>query len=133
MLKVGVLGYVVPLLFGFDLTHEAEASAPGANASAVASLAAVPEEAPGQRDTGPAYLGLGTSRSNMQASPSSPHHENDAASTCPQLYNTAKAPRLHLESCGRCAVGAQLPCHAGSTGAGQAVRAAPGRLGHAAL
>lgn len=92
MLKVGVLGYVVPLLFGFDPTHEAEASAPGPNVSAVASLATVPEEDPSQRDTGPAYLGLGTSRSNMQANPLSSHHQNEAASTCPQLHNTAKAP-----------------------------------------
>ena len=72
MLKVGVLGYVVPLLFGFDPTHEgAKAGAPAPDASAVASIAAAPEEATGgqQRDAGPAYLGLGTSRSNIQASP----------------------------------------------------------------
>ena len=68
MLQVGVLGYVVPLLFGFDPTHDGEAGAPSTDASAVASLAAVSEEAGGQRDTGPAYLGLGMSRSNMQAS-----------------------------------------------------------------
>ena len=68
MLKVGVLGYVVPLLFGFDPTHDGEAGVPSTDASAVASLAAVPEEAGIQRDAGPAYLGLGMSRSNMQAS-----------------------------------------------------------------
>ena len=68
MLKVGVLGYVVPLLFGFDPTHDSETGAPSTDASAVASLAAAPEEAGGQRDAGPAYLGLGMSRSNMQAS-----------------------------------------------------------------
>ena len=68
MLKVGVLGYVVPLLFGFDPTHDGEAGAPSTDASAVASLAAGPEEAGGLHDAGPAYLGLGMSRSNMQAS-----------------------------------------------------------------
>ena len=68
MLKVGVLGFAVPLLFGFDPTHESEAGAPSADVSAVASLAAVSDDAGGQRDTGPAYLGLGMSRSNMQAS-----------------------------------------------------------------
>ena len=68
MLTVGVLGYVVPLLFGFDPTHDSVAGAPEAGMSAVASLTASPEEAPSQHDAGPAYLGLGTSRSNMQAS-----------------------------------------------------------------
>ena len=68
MLKVGVLGYVVPLLFGFDPTTDSMAGVPEADTSAVASLAATPTEAPSQHDAGPAYLGLGTSRSNMQAS-----------------------------------------------------------------
>ena len=68
MLKVGLLGYVVPLLFGFDPTHESMAGVPQADASAVASLAAAPAEVLSQHDAGPAYLGLGTSRSNMQAS-----------------------------------------------------------------
>ena len=67
MLKVGVLGYLVPLLFGFDPTHGSKSDVPSTDTSAVASLKAAPEEAAGQRDTGPAYLGLGTSRSNMQA------------------------------------------------------------------
>ena len=67
MLKVGVLGYLVPLLFGFDPTHGSESDVPSTDTSAVASLTAASEEAADQRDSGPAYLGLGTSRSNMQA------------------------------------------------------------------
>jgi hypothetical protein len=78
MLRVGVLGYVVPLLFGFDTTHEAasggEATPPAAEASAVAALArtgssggaAAAAEGTAKRDTGPAFLGLGTERSNIQ-------------------------------------------------------------------
>lgn len=69
MLKVGVMGYVVPLLFGFDATHEGDLGAPSADASAVAALAAAGSaEANPSRDTGPAFLGLGTERSNMQVS-----------------------------------------------------------------
>ncbi|KAK9915634.1 hypothetical protein WJX75_001835 [Coccomyxa subellipsoidea] len=69
MLKVGVLGYVVPLLFSFDATHEGDSVAPSAEASAVAALAnnGGSAEADASRDTGPAFLGLGTERSNMQA------------------------------------------------------------------
>jgi hypothetical protein len=71
MLDLGVLGYVVPLLFGFDPTHEGESGIPSAEVSAVAALAAFSSEAikaDGSRDTGPAFLGLGTERSNMQVS-----------------------------------------------------------------
>lgn len=66
MLKVGVLGYVVPLLFGFDAT-QGDSGAPSSDASAVAALAAAGSaEQDASRDTGPAFLGLGTERSNMQ-------------------------------------------------------------------
>lgn len=69
MLSLGVLGYVVPLLFGFDPTHEGESGVPSAEASAVAALADAGSDSgkpEGSRDTGPAFLGLGTERSNMQ-------------------------------------------------------------------
>ncbi len=66
---MGVLGYVVPLLFNFDATHEGDSAAPSTEASAVAALAKSNgdgAEATASRDTGPAFLGLGTERSNMQ-------------------------------------------------------------------
>jgi len=75
MLKAGVLGYLVPLLFGFDPTHGSESDVPSTDTSAVGSLTAAPEEAAGQCDSGPAYLGLGTSRSNMQARCDSSSHK----------------------------------------------------------
>ena len=94
MLKVGVLGFVVPLLFGFDPTHESTASAPEASTSAVASLAAAPEDAPSQHDAGPAYLGLGTSRSNMQAS--FPHTLSDGSCTLGRASsNSMQSVSLH--------------------------------------
>ena len=81
LLRVGVLGYVVPLLFGYDTTFEGsngrEGAPPSASASAVQALAgsasanfgAAADGASPRRDTGPAFLGLGTERSNMQVGP----------------------------------------------------------------
>ena len=55
MLKVGVLGHVMPLLFGYDVTHE------GADDdAAVASFDS------GAARRGPGFLGLAVERSNMQ-------------------------------------------------------------------
>ena len=58
MLKVGVLGHVMPLLFGYDVTH-----LEGADDAAAHSL----EDSAAQR--GPAFLGLSIERSNMQVCP----------------------------------------------------------------
>lgn len=55
MQKVGVLGHVMPLLFGYDVTHQ-EAD----DDAAAASL----DHSATQR--GPAFLGLSIERSNMQ-------------------------------------------------------------------
>lgn len=54
-MKVGVLGHVMPLLFGYDVTHQ-EADDDVAAASLDHSAA--------QR--GPAFLGMSIERSNMQ-------------------------------------------------------------------
>ena len=56
MLAVGVLGHVMPLLFGYDVTHVDE-GAEGA--------AAGPWDH-GATQRGPAFLGLSIERSNMQ-------------------------------------------------------------------
>lgn len=55
MLRVGILGYVVPLLFGFDTTHDEDGPLQPPFDST---------DAPALR--GPAFLGLGVERSNMQ-------------------------------------------------------------------
>jgi len=55
MMKVGVLGHVMPLLFGYDVTHQ-EADDDAAAASLDHGVA--------QR--GPAFLGMSIERSNMQ-------------------------------------------------------------------
>ena len=57
-MKVGVLGHVMPLLFGYDVTHQ-EANDDAAAASLDHSAA--------QR--GPAFLGMSIERSNMQVMP----------------------------------------------------------------
>ena len=59
MLKVGVLGHVMPLLFGYDVTHQEEG-----DDEPVHSL----EHSAAQR--GPAFLGLSIERSNMQVAAS---------------------------------------------------------------
>jgi hypothetical protein len=54
LLKVGVLGHVIPLLFGYDVTHDA-----GEDAAATDLDASVSRRGPG-------FLGLSIERSNMQ-------------------------------------------------------------------
>lgn len=107
---MGVLGYVMPLLFSFDATHEGDSVAPSAEASAVAALAnnGGSAEADASRDTGPAFLGLGTERSNMQVGPQAPCHTILQFSPCslPQIpAMTCKAVRTvntehFLQPCG---------------------------------
>ena len=56
LLKEGVLGYVIPLLLGYDTTlEEQEGSQPAFEIGADAAK------------IGPQFLGLGIERSNMQA------------------------------------------------------------------
>lgn len=54
LLKVGILGHVMPLLFGYDVTHDDGDEAAAMDLDARAS----------QR--GPGFLGLSIERSNMQ-------------------------------------------------------------------
>lgn len=56
LLRVGVLGHVVPLLFGYDATHDSAAQPDPFDYSGT------------QKAPGPAFLGLGIQRSNMQVS-----------------------------------------------------------------
>ena len=58
MLKVGVLGHVMPLLFGYDVTH--------VEAGAAEAAAAAGRWNHGAMQRGPAFLGLSIERSNMQ-------------------------------------------------------------------
>ena len=59
LLKVGVLGHVMPLLFGYDVTHDDE----GGDGVAATDL-----DASASR-RGPGFLGLSIERSNMQVQP----------------------------------------------------------------
>ena len=54
LLRVGVLGHIVPLLFGYDATHDSDAQPDHFDYSG------------SQKAQGPAFLGLGIQRSNMQ-------------------------------------------------------------------
>lgn len=111
MLKVGVLGYVVPLLFGFDATHEGDSGAPSSDASAVAALAgAGSAEQDASRDTGPAFLGLGTERSNMQVGCTATHHQScSLQSRCLAMSMPNAAPDSISINPGYLAMGWALP------------------------
>lgn len=54
LLRVGVLGHLVPLLFGYDATHDSGSQPDYFDYSGA------------QKAQGPAFLGLGIQRSNMQ-------------------------------------------------------------------
>jgi len=58
LLKVGVLGHVMPLLFGYDVTHDDDEGGNGV-------VAATDLDASASR-RGPGFLGLSIERSNMQ-------------------------------------------------------------------
>ena len=57
LLKVGVLGHVMPLLFGYDVTHDDDEGADGAAATDLDASAS---------RRGPGFLGLSIERYNMQ-------------------------------------------------------------------
>ena len=54
LLRVGALGHIVPLLFGYDATHDSGSQPDHFDYSG------------SQKAQGPAFLGLGIQRSNMQ-------------------------------------------------------------------
>ncbi|KAK9809260.1 hypothetical protein WJX72_012293 [[Myrmecia] bisecta] len=62
LLQTGVLGHVVPLLFGYDTTHEE-----GTAQQAQQAEQPVFDFAGAERRHGPGFLGLGIERANMQA------------------------------------------------------------------
>ena len=59
LLRVGVLGHLVPLLFGYDATHDSGAQPDHFDYGGT------------QKAQGPAFLGLGIQRSNMQVTAAS--------------------------------------------------------------
>lgn len=54
LLRVGALGHIVPLLFGYDATHDSSSQPDHFDYTGA------------QKAQGPAFLGLGIQRSNMQ-------------------------------------------------------------------
>ena len=80
LLRVGVLGHIVPLLFGYDATHDSGAQPDHFDYSGT------------HQAQGPAFLGLGIQRSNMQVTA-------DCCSTAQTSdYANPSMPGLHRVS-----------------------------------
>lgn len=72
LLRVGALGHIVPLLFGYDATHDAGSHPDHFDYTGT------------HKAQGPAFLGLGIQRSNMQVQ--SPENVQDRLQTLGCTY-----------------------------------------------